>query len=646
MESPTIPVGLEVIISVTPNLSLKRLPILKEKLGIRPELKQILFLILFGTIIYLPSLFNTGLVFDDLAWLWVVKREGYMALLEYLRQSVHIGYWLPISFFYAIGDNLAWIPGRLIGVLCHLFSSLILYILLGRINFLNKVAFYTSAVYLLSPFYYVRGTLIHNIYDVFMFFYLMSVLLSDSKKLHGKVTAVGCLIISLSFETLLFLEPLRIVYIYSLCNKFKQTVRRCAPFWLTIVAFLLIRVFFLAPFGQYDGYNQMTFDFADIAKNLHRHLQYYPRGINFTVYTAAKLFGVPALLTLISAILLIVFKRNRRICSDLENNNHIKEKKSLLYAIVFGVVLSILGAMPYAIANRFPHYLDFDSRIAYVSILGVAIIIGTVIALVPQNFIRETVFYIVILFFGLSSLFISKWYIYDSLIQADLNSQLEKEINVDTGNLPLFHLQYEPNANSILVLNRTLRIFDMNVPINLKRKPEEPPVFFYNDTWPKESENFFCDVTGFSRYPCPEETAHIKYTLKPEFSSVAKVSYWWLIMAVINKHASSLKMGTISSSDGWLVRHEIEKIIKLNPAHMVIGNAKKFLDYTINADFKYIQNQELIDSNLSNDDLLPKDCLLYCEYSTSKDSCKKIERNTKVKALFRTESFILFELSR
>jgi hypothetical protein len=160
-----------------------------------------------------------------------------------------------------------------------------------------------------------------------------------------------------------------------------------------------------------------------------------------------------------------------------------------------------------------------------------------------------------VIVFGLASLHVSKWHIYDSLMQRDLTKQVSGMISSEYDTLPMFHLSYYPNSLSILALGRSLRSYEMNIPVNLKRN-EEPHIFFYSDEWPRESKNFYCTISNYDRYPCPAETAKLDYRLLPEYSSVEKVPYLLLIKSVFAGKENPLRLGNLTNPDGWLEKHK------------------------------------------------------------------------------------------
>jgi hypothetical protein len=523
-------------------------------------------------VVLLPTLLITGYFCDDWAWLWVTTKNGSLSVFNYLLSAGHPGYWVPLTAFFQFGGECAGTIARLSGIICHIINSFLLYKILKGSKLTYGISEFAAIIYLFSPFYYLRGTMSHNVYDVFMLCTLLSIYLMMSAKRYAVFLAISFFILSLSHEALLALEPLRILYASEQENNWENTARRCLPFWIAIIFFIIVRFTLLKPYGLYEGYNEINLSLKMFMDNLMGHLLYYPDALGFSLVSASKLlpggnYILPVInyiackltslrmhsssigylsLALLSAI--FIYNSIERIQGKIA----CKFPGTTTFRIFIAIVLVMLGAAPFALAQRVPYWHDINSRFAYVSIPGISILLASLIGAISFPKVRMVILGSMIFIFGLSSLYVSKWYIYDSLIQRDLRIQITKMIPADNRKLPMFRLQYYPHFLSILALNRDLRSYDMNVPANLKRDEKYPKLFLYNDSWPRENKNFYCTIYSYDRHICPSETATLDYRLLPEYFSVDRVSYLLMIKSVFANEEKSLRMGILTNPDGWL----------------------------------------------------------------------------------------------
>ncbi len=508
-------------------------------------------------LVYIPFLLIPGIYWDDWAWFWVSRVEGLDRLFDYTLQMRHPGYWFPLALFYGVGGEHAGILARVFAVVCHLVNGILLYRILRRPLLTRDISVWAAAIYLLSPFYYARGTISHAIYDIFMFFYLFSIWLLRSGRRRGNLLAVGAFIISLFFETLMFLEPLRVLFVHRGWKGVRNTIRRCVPFWIMFAAFTVARVVWLKPYGDFASYNQLRFSMLPLLQNLARHGRYYLRGVGYTLSSALKLASWPGIITLGVLGLLIAWLFSRR---SRRKEAQCREGHNLVgWQLLFGTLLAILGALPYALIGRVPSSYAFYSRFAYISIPGISIIGAALIMAIRHYRIRISVFFIVMMILALSSLRITKWYIYDSLVQRELVMKLVRIIPANLVHPPLFILKMVPSTREVLVLNRRMDPEDLNAPVNLARNTTASPVFIYDEESVdglRRPEGYLCTVTWHDRYPCPESLVRLEYRLNADNSSVDRMSYWVLLKSVFLKAGESPDMGMISSPDGWLDKND------------------------------------------------------------------------------------------
>ncbi len=621
----------------------KRFTLLNSKRFTISQPRAISLLFIACSLVYVPFLLIPGMYFDDWAWFWVSKVEGQGRLFEYMLQSGHPGYWPPLALFYEVGGEYAGILARIIAVACHLASAVLLYQILRRPRLTRGISVWASAIYILSPFYYARGTLVHGVYDIFMLFYLLSIWLLSSEKKRASFLAVGAFIISLSLETLMFLEPLRVLFVHQSRKGVRNTIRKCMPFWAISAAFILAKLIWLKPYGPYTDTNKISFSISPLWKYLVANGRYYLDGISYTLNSALKLAFWPGIIALGVLGFFLVWRASA--ANNPKSASRWEEFVLTPQRLLFGVLLSILGAFPYMLIGRVPYWWDFHSRLAYVSIPGISILVATLVMAIPHRLIRTKVFLASLIILALSSLQITKWYIYDSLVQRDLIKQLVRIIPTDLVHPPMFHLRTTPKLKWVMVLNRTMRPYDLNVPVNLLRNSIESPVFIYPDSMAGLFNSRICTITSNDLYPCPDSTARLEYDLDTDNSSVDRMSYWKLLKSLFVNSGKSPPMAPISSQDGWLDRPKLEKIVSDTPR--IIGNKPRFLPFNINSVYKYQMNKELIEEVFfEKRKFAIPDVLLYIRWQEGSWSLPKhpFQNDERFEILFQNSEYGILKL--
>jgi hypothetical protein len=501
---------------------------------------------------YAPFLLIRGLYGDDWVWFWVWWVESPGMLFEYMRQVSHPGYWLPLAFFYGVGGAYAPTLAKIVVVATHFASSVLIYHILRRPRLTRSISVWVAAIYLLSPFYYVHGVLVQSPYDVFMLFYLLSVWLMRSARRLFNVLALGAFLVSLSFETLIFLEPLRVLYVYRGRRNIGDTIRRCAPFWVAAVGFVIIRLVWLQPYGHYAGYNQLSFAILPLLINLAKHGMYYGRAAYFTLRSTLQLIPWPVLAALgaLGFFALWLFKWAGSLPTPIK----FAEYRLTVRRVLFGVLLAALGALPYALLGRAPALVGAQPRFAYVSLLGVSIVVVAVVAAIPQHLFRTYALGALVALLSLSSLQVTKWYIYSTLVERDLIAQMNRTLLAVSSPASIFRLRMVPPSRQVLVMGRSMSAEDLNVPLNLLRGPDKPLVFVYDEEWWDNVLRFppnTCTIAIIDRHPCSEQVVDLEYRLNPDAASVERVSYWTLFQYLARDAGEAPPLGTLTSIKGW-----------------------------------------------------------------------------------------------
>jgi hypothetical protein len=390
--------------------------------------------------------------------------------------------------------------------------------------------------------------------ELFIFSYFVSIVLMDSEKKYLRAISHIFLIFSFSIETLVMLEPLRLLYSYRGLANLRQQIKVIAPYWLLIIMFFVIRFTLMQPQGEYAGYNSLDFSLVLLIKNLFQHAIYPLKALKFSLISAHTMVGWSGLILLsgLGAYLAQLGDPKKQAKSDGQNNLFSAE---YIPVLLFGALLILAGALPYALIGRYPKINDFNSRFVVVSIPGMAIFAAALIKSIPLRKLRYFCLYFLLVILGLTSLKVTKWYFYDALIQKDLRKSLIHIIG-EHEDLPMFKLKMVPTSTEIMFMKRNLGAQDINPPLNMELNRVNNPVFVYDENlkWFFRQDSMICTVTALDKYPYPGQTITLEYVLNPQYSSVDKISYWELLKFRFTHEKDLPVLGIISSPDNWPVK--------------------------------------------------------------------------------------------
>jgi len=529
-----------------------------------------LILIFVCGLVWLPLLFNKMIYWDDWAWFWIFWVKGPTAVMEAYLQASHLEYLLPVPLAFA---QYAGIVGRVLAIACHFADAFLVYVIVRKIDTTAKLAVWITALYMLSPCYYVRGYLIQFRYDAHLLFYLLSVWLMWSEHMSRRALAFVCFVLSIGVETLVFLEPLRLVLMYSKHRNWYAAVKSCAPFWLLAAVFVLARVFLLQPSGHYAAYNQMYFSIWTVLVTLGATWYGYLLSAWFTIESAYRLMGGYGLALLGIVLLATVQYLNhpRRAIIDAGR----ADLSLTLKRILFGAILALSGSLPYLLIRRCSFVYSQSSRFSFVSVLGISICLAALAASIPNRFLRLYCFTALLILLSLCSLQVNKWFLYEAMVDRDLLMQLDRTLSPYRDDPPLVILRMVPETDEIRVLRRHVSIYDFNVPLNLLRDPTWPLVFVHHNA--KGPPRPDCSVIGHTLYPCPKHRLLLEYRLNPDKNSVDKMSYLELLKAVFKAYRSPPGMGVLgpvagSAGPGQSKRYHERPFVSLRKGGEIVAN--------------------------------------------------------------------------
>ena len=502
-------------------------------------------------LVYLPLVTINGLFWDDWPEFWHFWVGGVDRLREFHWQTAHYGYFPPNAFLHEVGQAYYGSLGRFVGVVAHTVNSYLLYLILRRPRLTRPASVWAAAIFLLAPFYFARGIAAYYHYDLFLLPFLLSVWLLRFERRGRDVWAWLCYAAALSFEILLFLEPLRLLFVYRRDRGIAHTIRRVRPFWAIGLAFVAARVWLFKGYGDYAGYNRMNFDPVEIILSIGRHGRYFVRTIETVVLFAWALAGPAGFAAIgLAALATGVLAGRRRLKLP-----SMRIDRRLVALVALAVVISMFAALPYALTTHQEPLLFRFGRQTFVSMIGASILAAALMAAIPYASLRGAAIAVLLGVMSLSSLHASKWFMYDSLLQRDIVMQLDRAIEAGPDEMPLIGVHMYPESQFVTALGRYFSR-DLIVPLNMMRDPSLPPVFVLDAdrysrdrTWSREDTardmRGRCSINSGEMLPCPDEVVFLDYRLRPAFRSVQTASYWTLLGLMANRSSTAPVMGTL-----------------------------------------------------------------------------------------------------
>ncbi|MDA9469205.1 hypothetical protein [Bradyrhizobium sp. CCBAU 53415] len=422
-----------------------------------------------------PTLFARQIFGDDWTVYYIYWTEGAASVARLMWQAAHGGYAIPMELFVALGSDTPSLVARITGLTCHLLSGLLLYRALGLSAYTRPVAALTAALFLLTPFYVIRLTF-NAIYDFFLVFYLLSLVLMEARSRTLRWIAPLCLFFSLSLETLIALEPLRLLIAWRAGERWTAWFARLVPFWLMILAVVVLRVTIMGKSGHYAEQYAPVHDINVIAAAFLTHLRAFPRALAFAFDYAAAMFGRGIFAALILTVIAVGALFGERLS---RSKWPLTSARSVLL-LLLGATITVLGAVPYALVGIYGDVTRGESRLLFPSQFGVLLLLATAIQLVPSARLRAAVAGSVIAVFALSMAHDSKWLLYDGLVTTDLTRQVRAALLADP-EPKVVEIKIIPASWTLLFRQRCLGAADMNAAQMILRDGQRQPSFAYTD---------------------------------------------------------------------------------------------------------------------------------------------------------------------
>lgn len=487
-----------------------------------------------------PALFAREVFGDDWTVYYIYWAQGAAGLARLLWQAAHAGFAIPMTVFVALLPDMPDVAARLVGLSCHLVNGILLYSVLSRSLHTRRIRALVTALFLLSPFYAIRLTQ-NAVYDFFLLFYLLSYELSYAKVRALRWAAPFSLLFSLSLETLIALEPLRIVLARSASERWTQTLARLAPFWLAVAAMIVLRLTILGKSGHYAGQYGFTPDIAVIRLALATHLKAFQIGLDYAHVHGFALFGRPVstVLTLAAMAAFALFSSSTLRTSWMFKS--LASTRSMLLLFFLGVVIAVLGAVPYALAGIYGDITRGESRLLFPSQFGVLILMAASVQTIPTRRLRAAAAGGLITIFALSMAHDSKWLLYDGLVTGDMQRQVRAALLADSE--PKVVKLQVPDSHSIAFRSRCLAANDTNVAQATLRDETRGRSFVYTDycgdLTTGEASRGNCSISYLEFFPCPARQETWRYRIAPGLPPLDDMGLFELLRAVLEDAPSA-----------------------------------------------------------------------------------------------------------
>lgn len=489
----------------------------------------------------LPALFAREVFGDDWTVYYIYWTQGIAGLARVLWESAHAGFAIPMTLYVVLLQDMPDVAARLAGLGCHLVNGVLLYSILSRSSHTKRIAGFFAALFLLSPFYAIRLTQ-NAVYDFFLVFYLLSYELSYSRVRVLRWAAPFSLLFALSLETLIALEPLRIVLARSSGDRWTRTFARLAPFWLAVAAMIVLRLTILGKSGHYAGQYNFAPDVAVMRQALANHLMAFPNGLEYAYFQGFAFLGYRlSTLVILAAMVLFVLLSSGASSTRWMLKSHASTRSALI-VFLLGGAMALLGAAPYALAGLYGDVTRGETRLLFPSQFGVLIMMAALVQSITVRRERAAAAGGVIALFALSMAHDSKWLLYDGLVTSDMQRQVRAALLADP-EPKLVKLQV-PNSHVISFRSRCLGANDMNVAQATLRDESRARSFVYTDycgdfTPPGEVSRGRCSISYLEFFPCPQRLETWRYRAAPGIPPPDEMGLIELLRAVLQDAPSA-----------------------------------------------------------------------------------------------------------
>jgi hypothetical protein len=482
-------------------------------------------------------LLRTDTVFiDDWAMVWINHWQGPAGIREVFWQMAHPWFGPLNNLLFWLGGD---VPGRLariLSLLFHLANGWLLWQIFKAGRGASLFAATIAVLYLISPFLGApRATF--ALYDVSIFFYLLSIWLSGRAGIAAFAGSLVTVLIGLSVETLAALEPIRWWYLYRRGYNVRSAAHRAVPCLAIVFAVAVSRLTWEAPYGElYGGHNAIKpFVFWEFSKQVILHLLYYVRALEPLRYVPALFIHDNLLIggMILLAAMLAGYWHFRTA------DGMSRREQAVLFSI--GLMVLGLGMLPYVLVQKNPPaWTGFYAYLAVASQFGVLILAALAISMLPKPVLRGAALALVVFIFSAMELQFGKWAMYDGQVMADFRAQLATEFRTHPSEL-LF-VRFRPASSEILFVKTCLNNYDINVALDIRDLRNGS--FAYDEDCGAQyfARDGKCGVTEYERVPCPPKSSG-EFRIRPGMQDFSRFRLFDLASETL--YGPDLDVGTL-----------------------------------------------------------------------------------------------------
>jgi len=317
--------------------------------------RNVKLLILFYLISHGMILFLMDAIYWDDWVLWNMNESDVFKMFDQAGSPLNIAGYLH-TLLLSIGP---WLY-KLMTFTLNLMSGLILYSILKKNKYLNvEAAFYIALLFIITPLFIVRVTLIAIPYTIATFSFLLAWYMLD----RNRIISLILFIISFNIPSFLvfYAVPIMDWYFRENDNLSAQKILnwgyRHLDFLIIPFLWYVVYRYFFTPYGFYEGYNQ-SYDLQNLFISL--------KGLILdNVKLSVNLF------LMISGVIVSYF-----LLRNISSNNLTDISKRKL--IVISSLVLFFAWFPYGILGYSPQFQDWNSRHQLLLQFGISFLIFTV----------------------------------------------------------------------------------------------------------------------------------------------------------------------------------------------------------------------------------------------------------------------------
>jgi hypothetical protein len=485
----------------------------------RSERRGVVVAIVLVAAINLPLIAsNTIFGGDDWAWVSVYHTQGVSAILRHMIDAGHPGYGPLLDLFLFFGGPNVGRVAHGFAVGFHLGSGWLLWRIFRDARVSASFSSTLSILYLLAPYLAdLHASWAHGLYDLVIFFYLSSLRLSLHHGYRWIAAALVAMLIGLTIETLLVLEPLRWWLLYHTRRDVRSVIRTSVPFLLLAGFLVVVRATLLVPQDVYSGYN------AFVRPSFHEYLRLTIVNLWFFADIRQPLAFAAGLARFDNPAIFSVLSLGACLIAATAYRQRLEFSRRDLATLAIVAVIAIGGGMlPYIGIGREASRTDVSARFAVAAQFGVLLLGAIALQVLRPAGLRMAALAAIVLLFTADQFQLNKWLIYEGQVVGDFRRQVGAYLAQTNDQVLL--IDFRPPAKDFLYLHRAcLSSYDTNV--GLERDGKRKGSFVYDRVCGPSvyADPMGCFLTGYDAPgTCPTERHDGTFLLKPDMTDFTR----------------------------------------------------------------------------------------------------------------------------